>query len=118
MSPELLIINNSHRYISTCICKNWYDFNQLRKHYYDLIEWVFFLQDLYIQVSEWNNSNSAHCVKNVQIRSFFCSVFSRIQTEYGEIRSICPYSVRMWKNTDQKKLRIWTHFTQWRLLKY
>ena len=24
-----------------------------------------------------------HCVKNVQIRSFFCSAFSRIRTEYG-----------------------------------
>ena len=33
---------------------------------------------------------------------FFWSVFSCIQTEYGEIRSICPYSVRMRENTDQK----------------
>ena len=23
-----------------------------------------------------------------------------------------PYSVRMWENTDQKKVRIWTLFTQ------
>ena len=28
-----------------------------------------------------------YCVKSVQIRSFFRSVFSRIWTEYGEIRS-------------------------------
>ena len=28
-----------------------------------------------------------HCVKSVQIRSFFWFVFSRIRTEYGEIRS-------------------------------
>ena len=28
------------------------------------------------------------CVKSVQIRSFFWSVFSRIRTEYGKIRSI------------------------------
>ena len=26
-------------------------------------------------------------------------------------RSISSYSVRMWENTDQKKLRIWTLFT-------
>ena len=39
-------------------------------------------------------------VKNVQIRSFFWSVFSCIRTEYGEIRSISPYSVRMQENTD------------------
>ena len=43
-----------------------------------------------------------HCVKSVQIRSFFWSVFFRIRTEYGEIRSISPYSVRMRENTDQK----------------
>ena len=45
-----------------------------------------------------------HCVKSVQIRSFLLCVFSRIRTEYGEIR--------MRENTDQKKLRIWTLFTQ------
>ena len=32
---------------------------------------------------------TGHCVsQSVQIRSFFWSVFSRIRTEYGEIRSI------------------------------
>ena len=54
-----------------------------------------------------------HYVKNVQIRSFFWSVFSCIRSEYGEIRSIPPYSVRMRENTDHKKLRFWTLFTQW-----
>ena len=44
-------------------------------------------------------------MKSVQIRSFFWSVFSRIRTEYGEI-------LQMRQNTDQKKLRIWTLFTQ------
>ena len=33
---------------------------------------------------------------------FFWSTFSRIQTEYGELLHISPYSVRMWKNKDQK----------------
>ena len=60
----------------------------------------------------WNRLVS-HCVKSVQIRSFFWSVFSRIRNEYREIRSISLYSVRMPENTDQKKLRIWTLFTQW-----
>ena len=40
-----------------------------------------------------------HCVKSVQIRSFFWSAFFHTQTEYGEIRSICPYLVRKWENT-------------------
>ena len=52
-------------------------------------------------------------MKTVQIRSFFWSLFSHIRTEYGEIRSISPYSVRMRENTDQKKLCIWTLFTKW-----
>ena len=43
---------------------------------------------------------------------FFWSVSSRIRTEYGEIFRISPYSARMRENTDQKKLHIWTLFTQ------
>ena len=31
----------------------------------------------------------------------FWSAFSHIRAEYGEIRSISPYSVRMWENADQ-----------------
>ena len=33
---------------------------------------------------------SVHCVKSVQIRSFFWFLFSGIGTEYGEIQSIFP----------------------------
>ena len=53
-----------------------------------------------------------HYVKSVQIRSFFWSVFSCIRTEYG-LNTDSPCSVRMRENTDQKKLRILTLFTQW-----
>ena len=53
-----------------------------------------------------------HCVKSVQIRSFFWSVFSHIRTEYGEILNPNTYSARMRGNTDQKKLCVWTLFTQ------
>ena len=38
------------------------------------------------------NHYTKHCVKGVQIRSFFWSVFSRIRTEYGKIRSIWTLS--------------------------
>ena len=31
--------------------------------------------------------SSSHCVKSVQIRSYFWSVFSCIRTEYGDLRS-------------------------------
>ena len=53
-----------------------------------------------------------HCVKSVQIRSFFWSVFSCIRTEYGDLLRKSPYSVRIQENTDQKKLHIWTLFMQ------
>ena len=58
-------------------------------------------------------NKSTHCMKSVQIRSFVWSVFSYIQTEYGELLRKSPYSVQIQENTDQKKLRIWTLFTQW-----
>ena len=39
-------------------------------------------------------------VKSVPIRTFFWSAFSRIRSEYGDLRSIQ-------ENIDQEKLRIW-----------
>ena len=58
-----------------------------------------------------------YCVKSVEIRSFFWSVFSRIRTECGDLFGKSPYSVRIRENTDQKKLGIWTLFTQRRQLR-
>ena len=40
-------------------------------------------------------NTAAHCVKSVQIGAFFG-----------------PYSVQIQESTDEKKLRIWTIFTQ------
>ena len=54
-----------------------------------------------------------HCVKSVQIRSFFWSVFSCIRTKYGDL---LRKSVRIQENKDQKNLRIWTLFTQERVI--
>ena len=42
-----------------------------------------------------------HCIKKCPYSELFWSVFSRIRTEYGGIRSISRYSVRMRENTDQ-----------------
>ena len=49
---------------------------------------------------------------SVYIRNFFWSGYSRIQTEYGDLPNKSPYSVRIRENTDQKRLPIWTLFTQ------
>ena len=53
-------------------------------------------------------------MKIVQLRIFFWSVFSRIRTEYGDLFCKSSYSVRKRENTDQKKLRIWSLFRQWK----
>ena len=42
------------------------------------------------------------CVKSVKIRSFFWSVFSRIRTEYGEIRSNHVFSSNAGKYGAEK----------------
>ena len=55
----------------------------------------------------------SHCAKSAQIRSFFWSVFSRIQAEYRDLLRISPHSAGVWENTDQKKLWTWTLFKQW-----
>ena len=53
-----------------------------------------------------------HSLKSVQLRSFVWSLFSCIPTEYGDLLRKYPYSIRIQKNSDQKKLCIWTLFTQ------
>ena len=62
-----------------------------------------------LQHIKW--SSNLHCVKSVQIRSFFWSVFSCIRLEYGDFMK-SPYSSRMKEKTDQKKFCIWTLLTQ------
>ena len=66
------------------------------KSYNHIKDCMFFCFSLFFLV--------VHCVKSVQIRSFFWSVFSRIWT------IISPYSVRMRENTDQKN-SVFGHFS-------
>ena len=40
-----------------------------------------------------NYTGTSHCVKSVQIQSYFLSVFSCIRTEYGDLLCKSPYSV-------------------------
>ena len=51
-----------------------------------------------------------HCMKSVQISSFFWSVFSCIRTKYGDLLGQSPYPVRIQENTDL--------FTQWSSMQY
>ena len=49
------------------------------------------------------------CVKSVRLEVILVRIFptfSRIQTEYGEIRSISQYSVQTRKNARKMRIRI------------
>ena len=78
------------------------------------------LYDFNISFKEWlesiryNACLALHCVKGVQIRSFFWSVFSRIRTEHEDLPRKSPHSVEIRENKNQEKLRIRTLFTQWK----
>ena len=50
---------------------------------------------------DYMKSKSVPLREKCPYSDFFWSVFFCIRAEYGEIRSISPYSVRMQKNTDQ-----------------
>ena len=43
---------------------------------------------------------------------FFWYIFSRTRTQWEDLRCKSPHSVQIRENADQKKLRIWTLFTQ------
>ena len=53
-----------------------------------------------------------HCMGSVQVWSFMWSIFSRIQTEYGNLLSKYPCLLERGWQYRSEKLRIWTLFTQ------
>ena len=52
-----------------------------------------------------------YCVKSVQTRSFFWSVFFHTQAKYGDLQNKSPYLVRTRDNEDQKN-SIFGHFSR------
>ena len=97
-------------------------YNQINEHFHSCFTKCWFQK----------GSNAQHCLlilaekcreildkqgytalrESVQMRNFLWSLFPRIRTEYGDLFGKSPYSVRTRKNTDQKKLHIWTLYTQ------
>ena len=69
----------------TTTCKNLIPFFQTETN----LTWVAKqLHEVYLNGSHMPRSqNTDYCVKSIQIRSFFLSVFYRIRTEYGKIRT-------------------------------
>ena len=91
-------LKNLYLHYSTCnfLFISSIFFQQL--HNYSIIPYLFYnsifaRKAIFIQY---------HCVKSVQIWSYFWSVFSCIRTEYGDLLRKSPYSVRIQENTDQK----------------
>ena len=55
----------------------------------------------FFQKVKITNSSRLKLSKRCSYSELFWSAFSRIRTEYAEIRSIFPYSVQMRENADQ-----------------
>ena len=58
--------------------------------------------------NQWSIQGHYHCVKSVRIPSY-STVFSHSRTEYEDIQSISPYSVRMREEMDQNNSK-YGHF--------
>ena len=56
--------------------------------------------------------------KTCPLWELFCSAFSHIRTEYGKIRSIHPYSVRIWENADQTNSKYYKAVWKYIYLRY
>ena len=72
--------------------------------YYNLDNKIFYLNKNQIKlailvVPRHKCRKRTHCVKSVQIRSFFWSAFCCIRTEYENLRSKSLHSVRIQENT-------------------
>lgn len=90
------------------------------------VQWIYCKSRLFIlqlKTRMWGSLsyifdyNVTHCVESV-----FWSVFSAIQTEYGEMLRICPYSAQSGKtgtkttpnaDTFQAVTLIFAHFKNW-----
>ena len=61
----------------------------------------FFLNPRYSELGAYHILPKYSLRKKCPYSELFLFMFSGIWTEYGEIRSISPYSARMWENADQ-----------------
>ena len=50
----------------------------------------------------WKMNKVLLCVESARVRSFSGLFFSRIRTEYEDLQSKSPFSVRIRENTEQK----------------
>ena len=83
--------------------------NRKSLYVWNLIQiWKLFLQTRTYYWEGLRTTTAWKCPNRV----FFGSAFSLIGAECGELIRKSPYSVRIWENTDKKKLSIWTLFSE------
>ena len=76
---------------------------------------VLFTCKLDISIQKYRTESAKFCATILTLREkcpyseLFWHVFSHIRTEYGEIRSVSPYSVRMRENKEQDNCK-YGHF--------
>ena len=67
--------------------------------------------DVIFKLANIDDLNDVTLCKKCPNTDFFLVRISRIWTECEEIRSSSPYPFRIWENTDQENLHMWTLFT-------
>ena len=70
---------------------------------------------MYVQYTSCVQGQDTHCLKSALIRSYSSLYIPALRTEYAEIRSIFPYTVRMRENRYQNNSK-YGHFSHidWR----
>ena len=97
---KVILTSGIFFYICCCVVVNCR--NMLR----EAVSETMFRKKAYNPITSSNLK--VHCNLTITLRKkcpyseFFRSVFSSIQSEYGDLRSISPYSVQMRENKDQK----------------
>ena len=83
--------------------------------FYNFIFWFFFLSTLFsylwVLIFSYATFQYNTLRKRCPYSELFLSVFSRIQTECGEMLRISPYWVRIRENTDQNNSK-YRHFSR------
>ena len=77
---------------------------------WDCFNFIFYIYFIISLCLQWSHSLTLR--EKCPYSECFWPVFSCIRTEYRDIRSIFPYSIWIWENTDQKNSRIRTLFTR------
>ena len=85
------------KFLGKHLCRSL-DFNKVAEH---LRATVSVLSKSSLMKGLWLARKYPSLRKKCSYSELFWSVFSNIRTEYGEVRSISPYSIRMRKNAYQ-----------------